>query len=300
MDAMELLENVSQAYANLKSLAVEIRSVTESDHDGSSNRAETRSKAWFEPPYKVRIEEGGAHGTIMATDGIEMHFYHGQTKCYSMGPAVPEKYLPGVFQPKYHALAGNLFLFPRIAEQVASVEVLEETPDGIRVAVTYDSPKEDHVFRLSSPVEYWIDPRTKLVVKLKGEMTIRMPGRDTTQTNRHTVFFEHVAVDAPLAPAMFQSVRPTDAVDPPRGSGGGVSASRGDGKGPYEIETTHEWVDGTLIERETLRANGMDLKLERRLKFSEDGRELTVSERIVTPAGETVHEFKARLRGDVN
>ncbi len=58
MDAMTVLDSVARAYANLKTLSVEIVSVTESGDEVNSSRSIQRAKAWFEAPDKVRIESG--------------------------------------------------------------------------------------------------------------------------------------------------------------------------------------------------------------------------------------------------
>jgi outer membrane lipoprotein-sorting protein len=126
MDAREIFENVARTYANLKSLSVELRSITESGVDGSSNRSETRGKTWFEAPNKVRIEEGGTLGTTTVTDGVDVHSYHGHMKRYWKSAAIPGRFSPGVFRSDQQTLRGGLFPFPRIADQVVAAEMLAE------------------------------------------------------------------------------------------------------------------------------------------------------------------------------
>ncbi len=50
-----------------------------------------------------------------------------------------------------------------------------------------------------------------------------------------------------------------------------------------------------MIERYKLRAHGFDVTFERRLTFSDDRRELKVSERIIGPKGEVTHALTLPL-----
>jgi outer membrane lipoprotein-sorting protein len=70
MDAFEALQNVARTYAGLKTLSVDVVSVTEIEDEGSSTRTAERTKAWFEAPNKVRMEKRGRQGTLLVSDGI--------------------------------------------------------------------------------------------------------------------------------------------------------------------------------------------------------------------------------------
>jgi hypothetical protein len=50
------------------------------------------------------------------------------------------------------------------------------------------------------------------------------------------------------------------------------------------------------VEQLKLRLRGLDLIFERRLTFSEDGRELRIVERIAGPEGQTEGEFTIPVR----
>ncbi len=157
-----------------------------------------------------------------------------------------------------------------------------------------------HFAGLSSPVVYSIDPRTRLVSRIEAEVSMRMPAQDLTRVSRHTVLFENAIVDEPISPEVFTFVPPADAVDAsgPGGSGGigfggggGGSFPGSGGDGRYESRHHQEWEGETFVERCKLRVHGIDLSFERRLTFSEDRRELTVSERITGPQGEVSHDL---------
>ena len=244
-------------------------------------------------------------------DGIHAYSLQRQRKQYWKQPRW-EKHALGAFDPEYNYLGGSppRFLFSKIAERVSKTRIVAEEAGCIRVSVEYETSREPQIFWLSSPIEFSVDPHTNLVTKMEGEMTHRPPAEDETEVKRHSIQLTNKSIDAPLPPETFEFTPPADAVDAsqqqgacgsrPRGGGRighGRASTRSDGKGAYEMQTSHEWSGGALIEREKLRTNGIDVTLERSLTFSEDGRELTVSERIVTPAGETVHEFTAPLRG---
>lgn len=301
---MDVLSSVARAYAELKTLSVEIVSVTESGDGGNSSRSTQRAKAWFEAPDKVRIEQGGRQGMALATDGVLRHYFYahqGFPKRYSKGPANPRRHLPGLFRPDLATLGGQppTFLFSRIAEKVASAEILTEGPESFLVSATYAEPTNP-LRRLSSPVQYSVDSRTRLVSRIEGEVSTRMPVRDVARVSKHTVSFESMIVDEPISPEVFTFVPPADALDV-SGSGGGIGGGGGGsfpgpgGIGRFESHHQHEWVGETLVERYKLRVHGIDLSFERRLTFSEDRRELMVSERITGPRGETTRDLTLPL-----
>ncbi|HEY1753917.1 MAG TPA: hypothetical protein VGG72_00870 [Bryobacteraceae bacterium] len=288
---MAVLESVARAYAGLKTLSVEMLSVTESNHAGSSNRGGQRNKAWFESPDRVRIETGGRNGMVLVTDGIDWHTFFTLPKRYLKRSSVRGRPLPGEFRPEHAALFGNppVFLFPRIAERVKSTEILARDGDSILISVAYEEP--DHpLVRLSSPVQYSIDAKTHLVSRIEGEVSMRMPAQDETTVRKHAVSFANAVVDEPFAADVFTFVPPADAVEGPRGRGGFIGGGGGGfvgsgRKGRFENRHSHEWEGDTLVQTYTLRMHGIDVTFERRLTFSEDRSELKVSETISGPAG---------------
>ncbi len=298
MDARAILENVARAYSGLTTLSLEIISETESGDEASSSRGSQRTKAWFEAPNKIRIEQNGRNGMLIVTDGADVHSYFTHAKRYSKRPHPPE-FLPGAFKPRHAVFGGPPpFLFSRLAENVASVNLLEETPDSVVLSVVYERNPDLRIWWLSSPVRYRIDSRTNLITRIEAEVSHRTPAHDETRVSRHVISFINVVVDEPVRAEIFQFVPPADAIEASQGrfsfsSGGGFAGSHGagDGKRTYESHHSHDWDGDTLIERYKLRMQGVDVTFERRLTFSEDRRELRISETIASAKGQTTHDF---------
>ena len=162
------------------------------------------------------------------------------------------------------------------------------------------SPKiEPQSLWLSSPVQYWIDSKTQMVLAAGTRDLNARPAQDHTTNSKHAISFVNAIIDERIAAEVFTFTPPADAVDAsdPRGrcgisiggSGGGSFRGPG-GEGRVEHRHSHEWGD-TLIERYKLRVYGIDLTFERRLTFSEDRRELRVSERIIGTNGEATRDL---------
>jgi len=291
MNAMAVLESVARAYDGLKTLSVEIVNFAESGDEGHSTRYSWRRKAWFEAPNKFREEKPGANGSVLVNDGVNFHLFWRSTRMRSKY-AVRDGYLQGLFQPEHVQVGDNtpVFLFPRIADTVLSAEILEEEPASILVSVEYD-PQLYPAQWFSSPVQYWIDPKTHLVSRLVTEISMQL--HDQIAVRRHSVSYVDAVIDEPIAPEVFTFTPPADAVDssnPSRTSSGdnGVSDTVHGGH-------SHEWEGETLVERYKLSAHGAEFTFERRLIFSEDRRELKVSERIVGPNGDVTHDLSLPL-----
>ena len=247
---------------------------------------------------------------VLVSDGVDTHSFitHvGFPNRYSKSAAFPRKHLPGLFQPPLGTLGGipPAFLFCQIADKLASAEILAEEPGSFLIAATYEEPSSP-LFRLGSPVQYSIDSRTRLISRIKGEVSMRMPAHDLTRIIKHTVSFENVIVDEPIPRGVFRFIPPADAVDgsAPDGRGrisfgggaGGGGSFEGAGRSRVEHHLQHEWEGETLIERYKLRVHGIDLSFERRLTFSEDRGEVKISERVTGPKGETTHDLTVPLR----
>jgi hypothetical protein len=303
MDARAILEDVARAYTRLNTLSLEIISETESGDEASSNRGSLRTRAWFEAPHKIRIEQNGQNGILIVTDGTEVHSYFAHAKRYSKRPHPPE-FLPGTFQPRHAVFGGPPpFLFSRLAETVSSVNLIEETPDSVELSVVYEPNPDLRIWWLSSPVRYRIDSRTNLISRIEAEVSHRIPAHDETRVRRHVISFVNAVVDEPVLAEIFQFVPPADAIEASQagrsggrvsigGGGGFAGVHRGaSGQRTYESHHSHEWDGEVLIERYKLRLQGVDVTFERRLTFSEDRRELRISETIAGSNGQTSHDF---------
>jgi hypothetical protein len=306
MNASAVLQEVARTYGNLQSLSTEIVSIDESGDEDSFSRSERRGVAFFVAPDRIRIEDGGRRGTVIVTNGTDLHTYFGAPKRYSRTTVQRPDLLPGWFRPEFPG-AGPVFLFSRIAEQVIEAQILREEPflsHGSEtscqiVSVTYE-PSPHPGLTVTSPVTFWVDSGTRLILRMDGEITHRMPAQAETHTNKRVVSFWHVAMNGPISADTFEYTPPADAVDTsdPRGRGGCVSGGGGGGNASFgpdkskwvENWHSHDWAGDTLIERDKLRLGGIDLTFERRLTFSEDRRELRVSERITGPTGQTQHD----------
>jgi len=302
---MAVLESIARAYAELKTLSAEIVSVTESKDDGSSSRGEHRTKVWFEAPDKVRIETSGRNGMILVSDGVELHTFFALPKRYSKSPAFARKFVPGEFRPEHASLGATPppFLFSRIADKVVSVEVLAEEAASLLLSVNYEQMSHPHLW-LSSPVQYSIDSKTRLVSRMEGEVSVRMPRWDHETARKHTISFVNAVIDGPIVPDVFTFTPPADAVEAshPPGTGWGFSGGgragvlqRPGGRGRFARHRAYEWEGETLIERSDIKMHDVDLIFERRLTLSEDRSELKVSERIIGPAGEVTHDLSVPL-----
>lgn len=69
MDALTLLRDVSDAYRNLKNLAVEAAILTESGDENSSQRSEHRVRFFYAAQNRIRYEPCGKAGIVQVADG---------------------------------------------------------------------------------------------------------------------------------------------------------------------------------------------------------------------------------------
>ena len=294
---------MANAYAGLNTLSLEIISETESGDEAPSNLGSRRTKAWFEAPHKIRIEQNGQNGILIVTDGAEVRSYFTHAKRYSKRPHPPE-FLPGTFQPRHAVFEGPPpFLFSRLADTASSVNLVEETPDSVVLSVVYKPNPDLRIWWLSSPVRYRIDSRTNLISRIEAEVSHRIPAHDETRVRKHIISFVNAVVDEPVSAEIFQFVPPADAIEASQdgrsggrislGGGAGFADSYGAAGGTRTYESYHsqEWDGDVLIERYELRLHGVDVTFERRLTFSEGRRELRISETIASPEGQTTHDF---------
>jgi outer membrane lipoprotein-sorting protein len=303
MDAKTLLQQVAEHYENLKSLAVEIISITETGDDDSSHRAQQRVSGLFVAPDKLRIEQRGEHGSIAVTSGIDIHSYSFLSKAYSKTSIAGQRQLLGHFQPEFPVVGDSIFLFGRIADRVVDAEVLpEETfkidipeADCHVIRVKYEpTPNPVHVY---SPVTFWVNSDTHLIVKSECQMTYRIPLHEETHRQKNVVYFRNATINQRIPPETFEYTPPADALD---ASGPGRLRARsksgrarfsGDEKGWVESSHSGDWAGDAFVEEYKLKLRGIQLTFERRLSFSEGLTEVHVSERITSPKGETEHDF---------
>lgn len=111
MDAKTLLHQTGEAYAKLKSFAVETISITEDGDDEARNRREQRGEAFFVSPDKVRIEHMGRHGHTQVMNGIDLHHYSHFQKSYTKHAVTGVEMIPGSFRPDFPFVGNDTFLF---------------------------------------------------------------------------------------------------------------------------------------------------------------------------------------------
>lgn len=239
MDAPALPAEVARAYEDLASLSVDVICVIESGDQDNFNRSQQKSKAYYVKPDKIRLEQRGGRGSVFVSDGALVHNYFAYAKRYSKSPFSRRDRLSGWFQSDHPLVGSNPeFLFHEINQRVASAEILPELRSGVyEVSVAYE-PIAAPMLASASPVKYWIDSRTHLVLRAEAEVAHRIPASDETNAHKKTVSFTRVDANAAIAPELFEYSPPPSAEDaslPPgqggrisfRGGGGGAVASSG-------------------------------------------------------------------------
>lgn len=304
MEPQALLQQVAQTYRALKSLRLEVISATETGDAEQSNRSQQRTRILFSAPDKARVESGGSHASISVTNGVDLHHYSSFDKGYSRTPIEGRDVLPGLFRPEFPTVCGPIFFFSRIADRVSEARFLLEesiSVDGAEVpchvlSVRYEPLR--HAGPVSfSPVIFWVDSRTHLIVRSECEAAHRSPMSDQLHAQKHIVNFTKLEIDPPVSSDAFDFTPPPDAEDAsnPRrlrsGLGMGSSHFRGDTKTYVESFQTADWVGDSYVEECRLKLRGFDFTFERRMTFSEDLKELRVAEKIYGPRGQAEHGF---------
>jgi len=286
MDAMSLLLVVGETYANLKSLSTELLVLTESGDSETFDRNQRKTRAYFEAPDKIRIEQRRSHVTVC--DGVHLHQYHPHANRYLKLTAQGPRSSAGIFQPHSPILNDSTFLFRDIAKWVIRAENLPDESGAAVISVLYDTDSIRAVL-IPSGLVFWIDPETHLILRAEGEVTSHFPHQDESRTTKTSLRFNHLAVNQPIPPETFTFTPPegveVDIIDRP---GIGTFGSRARGMvGTWHSQDT-ESGGMQMFSKTTI--FGIELEFERRLKFSEDQRELHIVERITTPAGQSEHE----------
>lgn len=296
--ARKLLAVVARRYSELQSLSVDMALITDIEEQGY--RHEQRSRGTYAAPDKVRTEQGsGKRAVISVTDGKVQHHYMGPAEGRYMKNPVDgrRRHSLGFFNPEYALNSAPLFLFHRIAERVTEARMVRDEAAVRVVAVTYAPPDATPGYYAPSPVHFWIDPRTNLVMRMEGELALRSPIEEDVRRSRITSTYSYAAVDEPVAADAFEFTPPPGAREASAQSGsgfvsagGGSSASSGvDPKtgNRYEMRESDQMEpDGTLVRRGKIKINDAEVAIERRLKLSADRREIRIVERITGSDGQ--------------
>ncbi len=263
---MSLLLAVGETYANLKSLSTEVLVMTESGDAETFDRNQRKTNAFFEAPDKIRIEQRRGHLTVF--DGLHSHHYLPHANRYWKSPA---RSLAGLFQAHSPILSDSTFLFKDISKWVIRAESLPDESGAAVVSVLYDTDW-DHIM---PTVRFWVHPETRLILRAEGVISPRRPF-PFDRTISTTLRFNHIAVNQPIPPETF-TFTPPEGVE--------VEVMGPCGVGPVSGSTG----EMRMSSRETI--FGIHLEFERRLKISDDRKDLHIMERITTPAGQTEHEL---------
>jgi len=290
MDARALLETASEAYRGLKSLQAKALAAAENREDGFQHSEQAVTFAYVAPD-QARLDQG-RHGITAVANGREIHHYFHGPRRYSRGSYAEPRQLPGRFNPEFPLSSNASFLFDRIHERVVDAAVLStgmlaldgtEVPCDV-VSVTYEPPPAK--FLAVSPLVVWLDARTRLVLRLEGEMTLQTPTH-AARTTKQILTLTHLAADQPVDAATFEFTPPADAEEMPRGQGrlggsfGFAQTAGGDRR--LSHQGSHRWEGETLVEHSQWTLRGIEIVFERRFTLSEDGKEVRIAERILGP-----------------
>jgi outer membrane lipoprotein-sorting protein len=306
MDVLGLLDVVSEAYRSLQTLEAEAIATDESSDEGRLNHSEQRVRFAYAAPNLVRMEHPKRTGGITVSDGRDLHHYFGLGGGrYSKIPVPQRERLPGMFPPEYAAWGGaqGFFVFERINERVSGAETLppetlvigDRTMDCERVSVTYEAPPHAGFLVAASPIIFWVDKQTRLIVRKENEVTMKTPDGDL-RTTKHMFTLSRFVADQSIAPETFTLERPKDALDvsplPGQqrclvGFGGGGSLSNGEGKRQISHQGSHNWDGDTLVEQSKWTFRGHEITFQRRFTLSDDEKRVLITERIIGPKEET-------------
>ena len=186
----------------------------------------------------------------------------------------------------------EFFLYDRIAEHVEAAEVLDDSPGtdvGTPlhvVSVKYAPPPHPDVGYSASPVCFWIDPRSRMVMRQTGEFTSAFRPGHLVDKCRVALSFSGIEINQPVPESMFEFVPPGgfESVSLPRGRRlhiGGGSSFR-DPRG-VECRRSHEWDGGIFVDREDWVFKGHAVEIEKKRELAEDGTQLSITERIKGP-----------------
>jgi hypothetical protein len=225
----------------------------------------------------------------MVSDGVDVHRYHRRPGHYFSGPVQPGHRLEGFFHAAHPFASGMTFLFDKIAEDVVSADMLEDSV----VAVTYDPAVRPGFIVASSPVRFWINQRTMLVSRMEGEVTHRFPTEGEEFSSKSRYEYAHAFVDQAIPPQTFEYTPPAGAVDESltrRRGGGGASRPGPDG---YNTWHSADLEGDAFVDRFELKIRNLEFEFERRFTFGE--KEVEVAEKVTGPLGSTERGFSIRV-----
>jgi outer membrane lipoprotein-sorting protein len=296
MDGLPLLHSVAEAYRNLTTLEIEALAISETRDEDTRQRGEQTLTFIYQAPNKIRMEQRGRHGIVTVSDGENLHNYFRSPNRYAKNPIQGRQLLPGSFQNEFPGSGSGSFLYQRIAERVGNAETLrsetlqldgEEVPCEV-VAVTYEPHPEGSFVVDTSPVLFWIDSKTRLVLRQEGEITVQRMRDDLPRTTKHTTVLTKAVCGQPVSPDAFEFTPPADATEVPTHGGGGFITSSGGSSSTWHIEvrSSHDWEGETLVERSHWTFLGHKITFERRISLSENQKEVVLTERITGPKDE--------------
>lgn len=294
MDALSLLNHVSDAYRKLRSLSIEATVTRESGDENDNQRSEQRARFLYAAPDRIRYEPLGNPGLLTVCDGTQVHtlFRHrGPRGPHYSSARANAQALPHSLRPDVPAGGNEPFLFNRINDLVKEAETLPDE-NGYRVlSVTYKARPNPIIS--TSPVRFWVDPESYRIMRMQVAVGHRLPGHDEIEWARHTVLVRQIRVDEPIADATFEFTPPSDALEQRGGQGmiggfgGGFSSRSVRGQRGMESHSSHEWPGETFVEHSRWRIRDATFTLERRITLSDADRSVEIVERATGPKGET-------------
>lgn len=308
MEARALLATVAGTYRRLRALSAEAHITSETGDEITGSHHHHRARFLYAAPTRMRYETSLEHGGLLVCDGTELHQRFGG---HRMAPrprvttvAVPPfAQLPHVFKPQ-HPMGGDdePFLYHHIADDLISAEQRADEDGCHVVSARYTAAPLPYVVD-RSPVTFWIDPRTMLVLRQRGEQVMRFPTEDEVQRSRYDVAVLSIRADEEPRADAFVFAPPPEAVALPHGcgmfsTGAGAGFGRRDEKGGGWIEHrgSHEWEGDTLVEHSTWKLRGVSVAFERRMQFADKGAELQVEEIATGPHGRERSRMAVRLK----
>jgi outer membrane lipoprotein-sorting protein len=300
MEARALLQATATAYAGLRTLDAEIRVSNETDEGATGSHY--RVKALYAAPDRYRFETVGKRADVIVTNEAEsLHYWAGMKQFRRSSSPVSSSQIRGLFNPDFPG--GVAYLFPRIAEKIANVEIVREElaeSNGTHVhcvvlEASYDSLGHAP-WMATGPVSFWINSETGLVLRMECASSRRAPAEDEITITRQTLEFMRLVANESIDSSMFVFEPPKGALDMSNpaapgcfigtGGGGGSAHVRPDGS-RFERRSSSTWIGETLVESSKMKIHGLTLEFDRRYSFSDDKRDLRIEETVSGPLGES-------------
>jgi len=216
MDARALLDSVAAAYGELESLQGEALSIGQTEEEGWSQRTEARLKFYYAAPGRIRVEQPGRLGSVMVSDGAELKSFFAPHRRYFRHPAPPPDELPGVFLPELPMAGGHgPFLFGTIGRRVLEAELARDEAiviDGVEidchvVSAMYE-PSHSVFAGANRPVRFWIDARTRLVLRMEGEVDLQHSGEPVAGVGRRILAVTRIVANHDIPAGVFEFTPP--------------------------------------------------------------------------------------------